>query len=115
MVPDCPINSVKVFTCPYCKYIIIINYLSKDCTKLGGLESHVDEINKIKNLTFIACGTSFYACQTAVRFYKNLEIFNTIHYIEASEFNDYDLPRHDAGGIFVSQSGETADIYKAVP
>ena len=49
-----------------------------------------------------------------MRFYKNLEIFNTIQAIEASEFNDYDLPRHDSGGIFVSQSGETADIYKAV-
>lgn len=95
----------------------LIKYLLKktiDCTKLGGLESHIDEISKINNLTFVACGTSFYACQTAIRFYKDLEIFNTVSAIEASEFNDYDLPKHDAGGIFVSQSGETADIYKAV-
>jgi glucosamine--fructose-6-phosphate aminotransferase (isomerizing) len=111
MEPDYPTNSVKVEQHPKF-YLKIISF--EDCTKLGGLEAHVDEINKIKNLTFIACGTSFYACQTAVRLYKSLEIFNTIHAIEASEFNDYDLPRHDAGGIFVSQSGETADIYKAV-
>lgn len=49
-----------------------------------------------------------------MKFFKNLEIFNTVHTVEASEFNDYDLPKHHAGGIFVSQSGETADIYKAV-
>ena len=92
----------------------INSYFETDCTKLGGLENHVEEIVNIRNLTLIACGTSFYACQTAMRFFKNLEIFNTVHAIEASEFNDYDLPKHHAGGIFVSQSGETADIYKAV-
>ena len=45
---------------------------------------------------------------------KSLRVFNTVQVVEASEFNAEDLGRTANGAIFVSQSGETADIYKAL-
>jgi len=55
-----------------------------------------------------------YAGQYAAVFYKKLAIFNTVICIEASDFEEHDLPTEKAGAIFISQSGETKDIYQAV-
>jgi fructoselysine-6-P-deglycase FrlB-like protein len=55
-----------------------------------------------------------YAGQYAAVFYKKLAIFNTVICIEASDFEENDLPAEKAGAIFISQSGETKDIYQAV-
>eukprot|EP00828_Plagiopyla_frontata_P006139 TRINITY_DN1263_c0_g1_i14.p1 TRINITY_DN1263_c0_g1~~TRINITY_DN1263_c0_g1_i14.p1 ORF type:complete len:219 (+),score=32.51 TRINITY_DN1263_c0_g1_i14:143-799(+) len=40
--------------------------------------------------------------------------FNTISIIEASEFQDFDLPKEKGGIIIISQSGETSDLYSAL-
>lgn len=48
------------------------------------------------------------------RLLKNLRVFNTVQVVEASEFTPEDIGKEGNGAIFVSQSGETADIYKAL-
>jgi fructoselysine-6-P-deglycase FrlB-like protein len=48
------------------------------------------------------CGTSLYAGQYAAVFYKKLAIFNTVTCIEASDFEEHDLPADKAGAIFIS-------------
>jgi fructoselysine-6-P-deglycase FrlB-like protein len=56
----------------------------------------------IENLVIFGCGTSLYAGQYAAVFYKKLAIFNTVTCIEASDFEEHDLPADKAGAIFIS-------------
>ena len=44
---------------------------------------------------------------------KLFQVFDTVSYIEASDFHEFDIPKHDAGVICITQSGETADILQA--
>ena len=86
----------------------------KGCTKLGGFENNEKLLLGIENLLIVACGTSFFAGQYASKIFKLLSCFDTVQVIEASEFSDLDIPESNPGILLISQSGETADIYKAV-
>jgi glucosamine--fructose-6-phosphate aminotransferase (isomerizing) len=46
-----------------------LSVLKEDCTKLGGLERHVESISKLESMNFIACGTSYYAALFALKFF----------------------------------------------
>ena len=88
-----------------------------DCPKLGGLEQFEKEIIKIENLVILACGSSYYAAQFCSSYFRRLGFLNSVQIIEGSEFTKYDLPKpknQNAGIIFVSQSGETADLNKGL-
>jgi glucosamine 6-phosphate synthetase-like amidotransferase/phosphosugar isomerase protein len=50
----------------------------------------------------------------AIHFFKKLECFNTIQTFDAADFNDEDIPQKESGALFISQSGETRDIYLAL-
>lgn len=65
-------------------------------------------------MLIIGCGSSLYAGQFVAWIFKRLGCFNTIQCIEASEFQLIDIPKDRSGAIFISQSGETADIYKCL-
>lgn len=96
-----------------------INYggrLDKDKVKLGGLESHKDEISKIKHLILLGCGTSLNAANHSKAYFKKLCNFVTISAYDGSEFVIDDLPRTDEhiGVVFLSQSGETKDLYRCL-
>lgn len=86
----------------------------KGCTKLGGLDSKKDLLMGIKHLYIIGCGTSYYSGLFVKRFYHLLGSFETVQVIEGSEFVEAEISEIASGVILISQSGQTADIYRAV-
>ena len=81
--------------------------------KLGGLELLENELNnnKFNHLLVFGCGTSYHVSMMC-RYYFYHNYFQTIQYIDASEFSEIDLPNINDKciAIFCSQSGETYDI-----
>lgn len=68
----------------------------------------------LTRLTLVACGTSYYACQTARYWIEHLARV-PVEIDVASEFRYRDAPLADGGAaLFVSQSGETADTLAAL-
>ena len=65
---------------------------------------------RIRHLTLIACGTSYYAAMVAKRWFESLAGIRTDVEI-ASEYRYRPLPSADRGelALLISQSGETAD------
>ena len=87
---------------------------SKTNVKLGGLDVMKKKIIGIKNLIILACGTSLYAGYYGSHWLKQLQCFNTVTIIDASEFNLYDLPQKNPGVLVISQSGETIHVHRAI-
>lgn len=80
--------------------------------KLGGLESHKDELLKCDNLIMLACGTSYHSALLSTHMFKEFNIFNTIQVIDGAEFVLNDIPKIGKTCIiFISQSGETKDLH----
>jgi len=72
------------------------------------------DLSGVTRLTLIACGTSFYACQTAKYWIEQLARI-PVDVDTASEFRYRNAPLQDGGAaLFVSQSGETADTLAAL-
>lgn len=72
------------------------------------------DLGGVTRLTLIACGTSYYACQTAKYWVEKL-VRIPVEVDVASEFRYRDAPMVDGGAaLFVSQSGETADTLAAL-
>lgn len=107
-----------------------VNFASGIVT-LGGLKSHIESINRCRRLIFIACGTSFNACQAVRCLLLKLKFVLTVatqtrQIVEeltslpvcvelASDFLDRSTPIfRDDTCFFVSQSGETADTLLAL-
>lgn len=86
----------------------------QDSSKLGGLERKEEEICSIKNMTLLACGSSFNAALSVLPLMKRLKLFDSVNAIEASEFMSYDISHLSPGMIVVSQSGETKDIMRVL-
>jgi glucosamine--fructose-6-phosphate aminotransferase (isomerizing) len=81
---------------------------------LGGLKEYKQKIMNSKRLVFVACGTSWHACQVGEYLIEDLARINVeVEY--ASEFR-YRNPiiNEDDIVIAVSQSGETADTMAAL-
>jgi glucosamine--fructose-6-phosphate aminotransferase (isomerizing) len=79
------------------------------------LEDIKDELKEIDNIIILGCGTSFYAGEVGSLFFQEKEIFNVILVKEGSEFNKKDTPKIGKNlVIFMSQSGETKDLFKAL-
>jgi len=85
---------------------------------LGGLDSHYEQISKIKHMTLSACGTSLHASKYGERLMKHLGCFETVNCLDAAETETKDFPSRGnpaaAGLIVVSQSGETKDVARVV-
>jgi len=92
--------------------------LSYDRVVLQGLDSHKDDMAKIKHMTLSACGTSLNAAKYGERLMKQLGSFDSVSAIDAAETESKDFPcMHDVqstGLIVVSQSGETKDVHRVV-
>ncbi|MDX1781249.1 MAG: glutamine--fructose-6-phosphate transaminase (isomerizing) [Thalassovita sp.] len=88
------------------------HYLSEDGNSVA-LPGDLD-FTKIERLTMVACGTAFYACQTAKYWFEQLAHL-PVDVDIASEFR-YREPPLSKGtvALFVSQSGETADTLAAL-
>lgn len=84
--------------------------LTRDSAKLMGLEKEKEELLKIENLSIIGCGSSLHAAMFGVAMFKELGLMHTVYADNASEFTAKSVPRHGAGVIAISQSGETRDV-----
>ena len=78
------------------------------------LPETVPDFSKIDRIIMVACGTAFYACQTAKYWIETLAGI-PVEVDVASEFRYRDAPiGPNTLAIFVSQSGETADTLAAL-
>ncbi len=72
------------------------------------------DLAKVTRLSLVACGTSYYACQTARYWIEKLARI-PVDVDVASEFRYRDTPLAEGGlAVFISQSGETADTLAAL-
>jgi len=89
--------------------------LSLEEVKLGGLETCKEKLLKIDNLILLGCGSSYNAGLLGSYYFKELCNFNCVLTIDGSEFNKNDIPKIGVTGlIFLSQSGETKDLYRCI-
>jgi len=89
--------------------------VENDMVRLGGLIKHTDRLKKIEHLLLLGCGTSLNASQHALHFFKDLCNLTTVTAYDGSEFEKDDIPRRGACcAVFLSQSGETKDLYRCV-
>ncbi|EIW73568.1 hypothetical protein TREMEDRAFT_70994 [Tremella mesenterica DSM 1558] len=81
---------------------------------LGGLKVYLPVIRRCRRLIFVACGTSYHSCIAARPVFEELTDIPVAVEL-ASDFLDRRTPVfRDDVGIFVSQSGETADTILAM-
>jgi glucosamine--fructose-6-phosphate aminotransferase (isomerizing) len=89
--------------------------INNDKVKLGGLDKNNEQLKKIDNLILLGCGTSYFAGQYGVHFFKDLCHFNTVQLFDGAEFNEKDIPKYGKTALlFISQSGETKDLHRCV-
>ena len=92
--------------------------LGSDSIYLGGLDQSFERLSKIKHMTISACGTSLHASMYGERLMKQLQSFDSVSCIDASETEAKDFPCQErtaeTGLIVVSQSGETKDVSRVV-
>lgn len=88
---------------------------NKSCMKLGGLDSHKKELQKIKDLILLGCGTSYNAGLWALSLFKQMDIFDTVAIYDGAEFTPKDIVKSGkTAAIFLSQSGETKDLHRCI-
>lgn len=81
---------------------------------LGGLDRQKERMQSIKHLVLTGCGTSLHAAMYAAKMMRDFEAFRTVMAVDAAEVRLSDLPKHHAGLLAISQSGETKDVHRAV-
>ena len=87
---------------------------SEGIAKLGGLEPVMDRLNAIDQLTFLSCGTSYYAGLYGKYVFGRLTGLNVnLEYASEYRYMDLKLSSHDCV-LAISQSGETADTLAAL-
>ena len=95
-----------------------INYgriLNEESVILCELDVNKENILKTDNIILLGCGTSNYACQESALLIKELCQFNTVQVFDGAEFCQKDIPIYGhTSVIFVSQSGETIDLYRSL-
>ena len=73
---------------------------------LGGLIDYKEKILNCDNLILFGCGTSYH--------FKKLCEFKNVISIDACNFQDYLIPKGNNCFFFISQSGETKDLYSVL-
>ena len=85
--------------------------------RLGGLLPHEAEMKSAKHLIMLGCGTSLNAARHSVQYFRDLGKFITVQALDGSEFTEQDIPcsqHNETIIIFLSQSGETKDLYRCL-
>lgn len=86
----------------------------KKGVKLGGIEPDLGKFTRTKLLPIVACGTSYHAALIAKYYFQHLADLPTV-VEDATELVATDFPwEKGKPAIFVSQSGETADVLTAL-
>ena len=83
--------------------------------KLGGLDNNYDNLFDIDNLILLGCGSSYFAGQYVMQYFKSLCEFNTVQILDGANFDICDVPKYGKTAlILISQSGETKDMFNAI-
>lgn len=85
----------------------------KHTSRLGGFDQHKQLALSVNSIVFVACGTSYHAALYGVQLFQKTRAFDSVSAVIASEFCEDHLPKGRVGCIFITQSGETADVMKA--
>ena len=89
--------------------------LMNNSVKLGGIEYLLSYVEDIKNIVFLGCGTSFYACNIGMRYFKKFCMDVNYFVYDGGEFTLKDIPSNGLSlFVFCSQSGETMDLIQQV-
>lgn len=89
----------------------------KRTIKLGGLEKIYEQLldMNLNHLIILGCGTSYFAGASVVSLFKKYTHFDSVNAYDASEFYEYHIPKSGKTcAIFISQSGETKDLYDKI-
>lgn len=82
--------------------------------KIGGLFEAGDELDNVDSIYLIGCGSSNISSDYAAYFFKYFDSFDHVHVQEASNIEQHDIPKKNALGVFVTQSGETKDVQRVL-
>lgn len=90
--------------------------------RLIGEKIYLKELDNIKsqflkadNVIILGCGTSYNAGMVGSHYLKQLCDFNVVQAFDGAEFDKSDVPKQGKTmAIFISQSGETADLTRCV-
>ena len=88
--------------------------LGEDRVFLGGLDRRREDMDNIKHLLLVGCGTSMNASLYGAKLMRDLGAFETARVMDASEVDSPDLPVKNGCVLAVSQSGETKDVLRCV-
>lgn len=91
---------------------------NETCVKLGGIDQYKNDLLACKHLYLIGCGSSLYAAHFSSYLFCQLSGFGCrVHCIDASELAT-DFPQIEPDDnvccVFISQSGETKDLLRAL-
>ncbi len=88
--------------------------LNEGSSMLGGLQSKIDQIKKLKKIVIVSCGTSYHAGMVGRCIFEQLTDIS-VDVELASEFRYRKLRLDETTGVLaISQSGETADTLAAI-
>jgi glucosamine--fructose-6-phosphate aminotransferase (isomerizing) len=91
---------------------VIGNRIVDNKVVLNGLDS---ALSNVDNLILLGCGSSYFAGEYGVHFFKELCNFNTVQVFDGAEFHEQDIPRYGSTAfILISQSGETKDLHRCI-
>ncbi|KAJ4354546.1 glutamine--fructose-6-phosphate transaminase (isomerizing) [Didymosphaeria variabile] len=79
-----------------------------------GLGQHMDRIRTCSKISFIACGSSYYACLAMQELFETLTNVTVSIDIASSFLDKLSHISADVAYVFVSQSGETAECLTAL-
>jgi len=83
--------------------------------RLGGLNSHSEQLVDIDHLVILGCGTSYYAGLYSLDTFRRISGFKTVQIFDGAQFDKTVIPK---GGktalLLLSQSGETKDLHRAL-
>jgi len=93
---------------------VIGNRIVDNKVVLNGLDTY-HEVFNVDNIILLGCGSSYFAGEYGVHFFKELCNFNTVQVFDGAEFNEQDIPRCGSTAfILISQSGETKDLHRCI-
>ena len=82
--------------------------------KLGGFDTNRELALSFDKMLILGCGSSYNAGLYGAHLMQVFEVFDVVLTIEASNFFEYDFPKGKVGALCLTQSGESADVLRAM-
>jgi glucosamine--fructose-6-phosphate aminotransferase (isomerizing) len=83
--------------------------------RLGGLDKYTKKLKEIDHIILLGCGTSYNAANYSVKYFHDLCDLDTVQVFDGPSFTEHNIPKKgNTALIFLSQSGETKDLYQCI-